>query len=268
VRHGRWQWGWWLQGRPLLVGAAGILAVGLAVAALHPAPVGDGSWDDDPGPVDLAGHADERAAMVATQLERPTDGRVPIVDERVLAAMRAVPRHAFVPRALRSRAYDDSPLPIGHGQTISQPFVVAWMTELLGIAPGARVLEVGTGSGYQAAVLAAMGARVYSVEILVPLHARSRRILEASGVTCRSGDGYHGWPEEAPFDGILVTCAAGHLPPALFEQLAPTGRIVIPIGGSGEVQRLVVITKSATGERCSKTVGSVRFVPLVRGPGS
>lgn len=209
----------------------------------------------------------ERLDMVRDTLERPWDGRTPVRDAAVLEAMRTVPRHAFVPRHQRRRAYTDSPLPIGHGQTISQPYIVAIMTELLALTPEAKVLEIGTGSGYQAAVLAHITPHVYTVEIIKPLAERAAETLREQGYTqiqTRCGDGYYGWKEHAPYDAIIVTCAAGHLPPPLWEQLKPGGRIVIPIGGPHEVQRLIVVTKDQKGKRHSTSVMPVRFVPLTR----
>lgn len=182
-------------------------------------------------------------------------------------ALVTVPRERFVPSALASRAYDNTPLPIGEGQTISQPFIVALMTELLQLAPGARVLEVGTGSGYQAAILAAMGARVHSIEIVAPLAERARAALDAAGysaVVTRTGDGYQGWPEAAPFDGIIVTAAPEHVPPALVEQLKPGGRLVIPVGPNWLSQELRVIRKEADGRTVTQRTLPVRFVPLTR----
>ena len=211
---------------------------------------------------------DERLRMVETQIARPRDGHTRIKNESVLAAMRAVPRHKFLPFGRRSRAYGDSPLPIGHGQTISQPFIVALMTELLSLTPESKVLEIGTGSGYQAAVLAHLTPHVYTVELIKPLAIRAKQTLQQQGyadVKCRQGDGYFGWEEHAPFDAVIVTCAAGHLPPPLWEQLKPGGQIVVPIGGPHEVQRLVLITKTPEGKRRSETITYVRFVPLTRG---
>ncbi len=153
--------------------------------------------------------------MVELQLRRPSDGREPISDERVLGAMQAVPRHVFMPEETRQFAYDDGPVPIGHGQTISQPYLVALMTEALGLRRGERVLEIGTGSGYQAAVLAQLTPEVYTIEIVEPLAERARRTLHEQGydeVQCRAGDGYKGWPEAAPFDAIIITCAAPEVP--------------------------------------------------------
>jgi len=186
-----------------------------------------------------------------------------ITSPTVLAAMGEVPRHRFVPDTLRDRAYDDGPLPIGHGQTISQPYIVALMTQLAELSPGDRVLEVGTGSGYQAAVLAAIGAEVYSIEIVEPLGREAAAALRALGyeVHLRIGDGYAGWPEAAPFDAILLTAAPASIPEPLKAQLAVGGRLVAPVGD--EDQQLVVLTRGSTGfDR--RVVGAVRFVPFTR----
>ena len=210
---------------------------------------------------------EERHNMVRVQLEQPVDLRAPITNSAVLRAMRDAPRHVFVPSHFTDHAYADLPLGIGFGQTISQPYMVGLMTELLEVTPQSRVLEIGTGSGYQAAVLAQLTAHVYTVEILKELADRARASLQTLGyntVKVRHGDGYYGWPEESPFDAIIVTCAAGHLPAPLWNQLRPGGRIVIPIGAAYEVQRLVVLTKTPDGKRLSRTVTDVRFVPLVR----
>ena len=221
-----------------------------------------------PTPRSANERAEERHKMVETQIAEPADGRTPVKDEEVARAMRAAPRHVFVPARLHGQAYADHPLPIGHGQTISQPYIVALMTELLELKPGGKVLEIGTGSGYQAAVLAHLTPHVYTVEIVKPLAEQAERTLKQQGyhqVRCRRADGYFGWPEKAPFDAIIVTCAAGHLPDPLWKQLKTGGRIVIPIGGPYEIQRLVVITKMPDGKRRSETVTYVRFVPLTRG---
>jgi protein-L-isoaspartate(D-aspartate) O-methyltransferase len=209
----------------------------------------------------------QRHGMVERTIERPWDGRTPVNDKVVLDAMRTVPRHVFIPRDMRRSAHADSPLPIGHGQTISQPYIVALMTELLELTPESKVLEIGTGSGYQAAVLAHLTPHVYTVEIIKPLADRAARTLREQGYTevhSRRADGYFGWEEEAPFNAVIVTCAAGHLPPPLWQQLKPGGRIVIPIGGPHELQRLIVITKTPEGKRRSKAITAVRFVPLTR----
>lgn len=185
-----------------------------------------------------------------------------VSDPRVLEAMAAVPRHLFVPDALIDAAYQDHPLPIGHGQTISQPYIVALMTESLRPQPGDRILEVGTGSGYQAAVLSVLVAEVYSIEIVGELAATARQRLGRLGydnVEVRHGDGYHGWPDQAPFDGIIVTAAPGHVPQPLVEQLRPGGRMVIPVGE--RYQELKLIEKTGTGTRESILI-PVRFVPM------
>jgi protein-L-isoaspartate(D-aspartate) O-methyltransferase len=187
-----------------------------------------------------------------------------IRDPRVLAAIGRVPRHLFVPTEQVAHAYEDRPLPIGHGQTISQPFIVALMTELADVRPGCRVLEIGTGSGYQAAVLAELGCDVYSIEILEPLAVEARERLARLGyrrVRVRTGDGYRGWPEEAPSDAIVITAAPPEIPDPVPPQLHVGGRLVAPVGGSGLDQDLVVVVRTATGfER--RTVLPVRFVPM------
>jgi protein-L-isoaspartate(D-aspartate) O-methyltransferase len=190
-----------------------------------------------------------------------------VTDGRVLDAMRAVPRHLFVPESLRDRAYEDTPLPIGEGQTISAPDVVGFMSQALRVKPGDRVLDVGTGSGYQAAVLARMGCRVFSIEIVESLAASAARRLKDLGydsVTVRAGDGYLGWPEEAPFDGILVAAAPDHVPGPLADQLKPGARLVLPVGPEGGVQSLLVITKREDGTLDEEEVLAVRFVPMTR----
>ncbi|MHC4217846.1 MAG: protein-L-isoaspartate(D-aspartate) O-methyltransferase [Planctomycetota bacterium] len=218
-----------------------------------------------PRPPAAAERVEERQNMVERQMAHPTDRRRRVTNEKVLAAMRTAPRHAFVPPESHALAYRDHAFSIGHGQTISQPYIVALMTELLEIKEGDRVLEIGTGSGYQAAVLAHLTREVYTIEIVRQLHHRAAKTLAEQGyddVQCRRADGYFGWEEHGPFDAIIVTCAAGHLPPPLWQQLAPGGRIVIPIGGPYETQRLVVVTKKHDGTRRSETVLAVRFVPM------
>ncbi len=189
------------------------------------------------------------------------------LDPAVLAALGKVPRERFVPEALRGLAYADRPLPIGQGQTISQPYIVAIMSHLIGIRPGDRVYELGTGSGYQAAVLAELGAEVYSVEIVPELAQRAAARLAELGygrVRVRAGDGYLGWPEAAPFAAVIVTAAAPEVPQALVDQLAIGGRLVMPLGGAGEDQVLVVLTKGADGALERRDVLPVRFVPITR----
>jgi protein-L-isoaspartate(D-aspartate) O-methyltransferase len=191
-----------------------------------------------------------------------------ITDSLTLAAMRAVPRHEFVPEDQRAWAYADTPLPIGHRQTISQPAVVAFMTQAIRPRPGLRVLEVGTGSGYQAAVLAETGARVWTIEIFRALADAARARLKRLGyhdVHVRHGDGYAGWPEAAPFDAVVVTAGADSIPPPLLDQLAPGGRLVMPVGDPWADQRLVLVEKDASGRIASRNLLPVRFVPLLRG---
>jgi protein-L-isoaspartate(D-aspartate) O-methyltransferase len=190
-----------------------------------------------------------------------------ITDPAVLSVMGRVPRHEFVPEEYLDQAYENHPLPIGYGQTISQPYIVALMTQELQIEEGNRVLEIGTGSGYQAAVLAELGVEVYTIEIITPLaEAAGTRLdrLEYSGIHIRNGDGYDGWPEEAPFDGILVTAAPDHVPPPLLDQLAVGGILVIPVGPVGDYQELWKITRIGLDQYESVSLGGVRFVPLVR----
>ena len=203
------------------------------------------------------GRQAERQRMVDRQIRARG-----VRDPRVLAALRAVERHRFVPPALQDQAYADTPLPIGSGQTISQPYIVAYMTEALRLPPDAAVLEIGTGSGYQAAVLAEVAGEVRSIEIVPELAERSARLLAELGydnVRLRVGDGYRGWPEAAPFDGIIVTAAPDHVPPALVEQLAVGARLVIPVGQSAQQMRVVTMTDDGPVE---ETTLPVRFVPM------
>jgi protein-L-isoaspartate(D-aspartate) O-methyltransferase len=190
-----------------------------------------------------------------------------VTDQAVVAAMGMVPRHAFVPAEYLDQAYENHPLPIGHGQTISQPYIVALMSEQAGIGKGDHVLEIGTGSGYQAAVLAELGAEVYSVEIIRPLADGAAERLADLGygdVVTRHGDGYLGWPEEAPFDSIIVTAAPDHVPQPLLEQLKVGGIMVIPVGPVGGYQELWRIERDTDDSYRASSLGGVRFVPLVR----
>jgi protein-L-isoaspartate(D-aspartate) O-methyltransferase len=251
---------------PILL-AAGITLLARAQSDREPTARHSAQLRDRPAAPSAAEHVEDRKKMVESQIADSWDGRPAVKDPAVLEAMRQCPRHAFVPREVRRQAHMDSPLPIGHGQTISQPYIVAFMTELLELTPESKVLEIGTGSGYQAAVLAHLTSQVYTVEIIKGLADRAAKTLRKQGykeVHCRNADGYFGWEEHAPFDAIIVTCAAGHLPPPLWEQLKPGGRIVVPIGGPHEVQRLVVMTKKPDGKRESRSVMPVRFVPLTR----
>lgn len=188
------------------------------------------------------------------------------IDPRVLDALAAVPRHRFVPEYLRDEAYANRPLPIGHRQTISQPYIVALMTHLLGVGPGDSVLEIGTGCGYQTAVLATLVKTVYTIEVIEPLGRAAAERLRSLGfdnIEYRIGDGYAGWPERAPFDGILVTAAAPDIPPPLVEQLRPGRRLVIPVGEAG-AQELKVVTRGETGIGEVRNLLPVAFVPMQR----
>jgi len=205
--------------------------------------------------------AEERERMVDDQII-PQD----VTDPIVLQAMRRVPRHEFVPPEYRDRSYANHPLPIGYGQTISQPFIVAYMSENSELKPGDRVLEIGTGSGYQAAILADMGMQVYSIEIIPELAAEAEARLKRLGyeVQVRAGDGYNGWPEAAPFDAIIVTAAPDHVPQPLIEQLQPGGRLVIPIGPMGAIQTLWQFTLEEDDQLTARNLGAVCFVPFTR----
>ena len=204
--------------------------------------------------------ATARERMIRQQLAAPDRG---ITNARVLAVMGKVPRHEFVPASLRAQAYNDHPLPIGYNQTISQPFIVAFMTEKLEPKPTDKVLEIGTGSGYQAAVLAELVREVYTIEIVEPLARRAEADLKRLGYTnvlVRAGDGYKGWPEAAPFDAVIVTCAPDHVPQPLADQLKEGGRMIIPVGTAGD-QELYIFRKQ--GERVEKrAVLAARFVPM------
>jgi protein-L-isoaspartate(D-aspartate) O-methyltransferase len=261
---------------PLIKWGLGLVLIGFGPACREPAAAVDDP-DGPPGrttttratttgpaaPVPLprtTERAVERNRMVARQIARRG-----VRDQRVLAAMRNVPRHWFVPAGQARNAYADRPLPIGHRQTISQPYIVALMTELLRIEPGEKVLEIGTGSGYQAAVLAELTDQVFTIEIVEPLARRTIKLLEEKGyrtIRTRIGDGYRGWPEEAPFDAIIVTCAPESPPPPLVEQLAVGGRMCIPVGSQWGGQELIVLQKRSDGTLQRHTVERVRFVPM------
>ena len=212
-----------------------------------------------------ADEAERRAAMIDEVVAiQARYGDRPFTPE-TLAALGRTERHRFVPVAVRDAAYANRPLPIGHGQTISQPFIVALMTDLLQVGPGDRVLEVGSGSGYQAAVLAELDVTVFTLEIVEPLAVEAKARLASLGydrVTVRHGDGYHGWPSEAPFDGIVVTAAASHIPPPLVDQLRPGARMVIPVGSRFHTQHLMLVEKAADGTPSVRQLLPVRFVPL------
>ncbi len=227
---------------------------------------------DSPGPnqTPLAGperrhpafgqRVDERRQMVRRQIEARG-----VADPNVLEAMRTVPRHAFVPQAQRANAYEDRPLYIGHGQTISQPYIVAFMTETLELEPNSVVLEIGTGSGYQAAVCAEIAKEVWTIEIVEPLAESAARLLTELGyanVHVKAGDGYYGWPQEGPFDAIIGTAAAGEVPPPLIEQLKTGGRMILPVGSRLGLQYLILATKDEQGQLHRREVMPVRFVPM------
>jgi protein-L-isoaspartate(D-aspartate) O-methyltransferase len=222
---------------------------------------------------DLAWAVDDRAAErrqmideIATDARRTaTETGRPAFAETVIAAMAKVPRHRFVPRDQERAAYENRPLPIGHGQTISQPYIVALMTDLLNLRPGHAVLEIGTGSGYQAAILAELAQTVCTIEIIEPLARQAEERLREQGyggVRTRVGDGYHGWEDCGPFDSIIVTAAAGQVPPPLVRQLKPGGRMVIPVGAPFMAQHLMIVDKQPDGSIVTRQVLPVRFVPL------
>ncbi len=209
--------------------------------------------------VDLAAYKAERKAMVENQIAARG-----IEDEKVLAAMGTVPRHQFVPEKLAGQAYEDHPMPIGEGQTISQPYIVALMTETLGLTTESRVLEIGTGSGYQAAVLAEIAGEVYSIEIKEKLHEKAAETLEKLGyalVKTRHGDGYFGWEAAAPFDAIMITAAVDHIPPPLLKQLRDGGRLILPLGNPFSYQNLVLVTRKGEDHTVRQITG-VLFVPM------
>jgi protein-L-isoaspartate(D-aspartate) O-methyltransferase len=238
----------------VIFSSAVVLVVALAVVlfSLVPTPRA-ASWDE---PKEMR---QRRFDMVSRQIAARG-----IRDKDVLEAMRSVPRHLFVPQAMQERAYVDSPLPIDAGQTISQPYIVALMTELLDLEPQQRILEIGTGSGYQAAVLSTLVEEVFSIEIKEILHHQAAERLEELGygnVRTRHGDGYFGWEEEAPFDGIMITASVDHVPPPLLEQLADGGKIVLPLGHPFSFQNLVVVTKEGEDYRLRQVTG-VLFVPM------
>lgn len=239
----------------LLVALAWLMAVCLVGCR-----AGDDTSRAPAGPSAQPSYESLRQMMVRSQIRARG-----VRDERVLAAMEQVPRHEFVPEGQRPHAYEDRPLPIGEGQTISQPYIVALMTELLAVEEGDKILEIGTGSGYQAAVLAQLTPNVYTIEIIQSLAERAEETLTRLGyetVHVKAGDGYLGWPEYAPFDGIIVTCAPEEVPEALAEQLAEGGRMVIPVGPQWTNQTLYVLRKSE-GRLRQKEVIPVRFVPMV-----
>jgi len=244
--------------RARLLAWIAVAAVGAALFVTSPAVA-----DDD--------YATERQRMLEV-IERHAQDAEPALqrrhlDPRVLEAMERVPRHEFVPEDKRELAYADRPLPIGHSQTISQPFIVALMSDMVRPEPGDHMLEIGTGSGYQAAVLAQLVERVDTVEIIPDLAQGAAETLKRLGynnVDVHEADGYYGWPDEAPYDGIIVTAAASSVPPPLIEQLRPGGRLVIPVGGAFALQHLMLVEKQGDGSITSRQTLPVAFVPLTR----
>lgn len=220
------------------------------------------------GPDNMSGwqrpRSSERRAQRRAMVERQIAARG-VRDRAVLDALTHVPRHWFVPDNVQAAAYSDRPLPIGEGQTISQPYIVALMTEALDLTRDSKVLEIGTGSGYQAAVLAEITPHVFTIEIVEPLGRRAISVFDSRGyatIQARIGDGYAGWPKHAPFDAVIVTCAPDHIPPKLVEQLKPGGRLCIPVGDQGRIQKLVLVKKSEEGKLKSTDLIPVRFVPM------
>jgi protein-L-isoaspartate(D-aspartate) O-methyltransferase len=235
----------------------------LSILLLECAPSAKVEGEAQPAAVQATVSAEDfrgaRDRMVREQIESRG-----VRDARVLAAMRKVERHQFVPEALRALAYTDQPLPIGNGQTISQPYIVAYMTEALELKPSDRVLEIGTGSGYQAAVLAELVREVYSIEIVEPLAKEAKeRLRQFKNIRLRTGNGYRGWPEAAPFDAIMVTAAPERIPSALLDQLAPGGRLIVPVGTM--FQELIRVRRTPEGIK-QETLIPVRFVPMVGEP--
>jgi len=224
----------------------------LAAALLSPGV----AWPDDNAVYNKA-----RERMVRNQIKSRN-----VLAQGVLDAMNTVPRHLFVPERYRDKAYEDHPLPIGLGQTISQPYIVAFMTEILQLKPEDKVFELGTGSGYQAAVASRVAGSVYTMEIYGDLAESARKLLKSldyTNVHARHGDGYYGWEDEAPFDAIIVTAAADHIPPPLIKQLKPGGRLIIPLGSPFSIQQLVLVTKDLKGKVAERPIIAVRFVPLL-----
>jgi protein-L-isoaspartate(D-aspartate) O-methyltransferase len=246
-----------------------VLVLMALTVSLMVAPQTSDETNDGSDAKEAAANDEHRAEMIReieadVRATRHQTGRSTL-NERVLAAVAAVPRHEFVPETHRDRAYENRPLPIGHQQTISQPYIVALMTDLLDLDEGAVVLDVGTGSGYQAAVLAELAERVYSIEIVPELGQTARQRLERLGynnVEVKIGDGYYGWEEKAPFDAVVLAAAAGEIPQALIDQLKVGARLVLPVGPVGGVQELLVVEKEAGGKLRQRSILPVRFVPL------
>jgi len=239
------------------------LLIGLLVGIVLTAASGGSAADkSDEATQPPFGREAERHRMVARQIEARG-----VRDRKVLAAMRRVPRHLLIPKARRLFAYGDHPVPIGYGQTVSQPYIVGYMTEVLQLTKDAKVLEVGTGSGYQAAVLAEITPHTYTMEIVPELAQRAAEDLKALGyehIHAREGDGYNGWESESPWDAVVVTAASEHVPPPLIKQLKPGGRMCIPVGSPFGTQYLLLVEKKADGSVSTRNLMPVRFVPLTR----
>ncbi|MDD2761287.1 MAG: protein-L-isoaspartate(D-aspartate) O-methyltransferase [Methylomonas sp.] len=234
-----------------------LIVIGIVLLLFSGLAVGEKDWQRQRE--DLVGEVEAMVASTRDYLQQEA------LDKRVLDALRKVPRHEFVPANRRAYAYSNQPVTIGYGQTISQPYIVAIMTEMIKPEPGHKVLEVGTGSGYQAAILAELGVDMYSIEIIEPLAEQAANNLKQTGYTAvhtRSGDGYYGWESEAPFDAIIVTAVASHIPPPLIKQLKPGGRMIIPVGSAFMNQYLILVIKGADGKVTTRQILPVSFVPL------
>jgi len=259
---------------PLQTILLGALSAGLACSSEIPAaqlvppespPPVESTLKQPEPPPPTDPYLEQRKQMVQRDIAGRDSSRIPVENKAVLDVMLKTPRHEFVPDNLVRKAYEDNPLPIGHGQTISQPYIVGYMTEMLRLTKDDVVLEIGTGSGYQAAILAQLVKQAYTIEIVAPLAESAAARLKRLGynnVEVRTGDGYFGWPEHGPYDAIIVTAAASHIPPALVEQLKPGGRMAIPVGTPFQVQELLLVEKKADGTVTQRSHMPVRFVPL------
>ena len=271
---------WWLRAGAVMVAVVGVFVCAAGCDKRYPAAetalTVENSESHDPTAVsEIVESGDPNLPRPRTparleerrQMALLIRDRYGLEDPKVLRAIENVPRHWFVPANQQRYAYDDRPLPIGHNQTISQPFIVAYMTYLLGLDKNKKVLEIGTGSGYQAAVLNEFTPHVYTIEILEPLGKEARSRFDRYGytnITAKIGDGYEGWAEHAPFDAIIVTCAPDNIPKPLIEQLKPGGRMVIPVGGVFSIQKLVLVNKNDKGRITKRSLMGVRFVPMLR----
>lgn len=253
-----------MRARPVATNFAFLIVLSFLIVSVCGAGEEPREPDTRPPTPQIPETTDDRSAERNRLVDKSIVG-AGITDPAVVDAMRAVPRHEFVPPEHRSAAYRNQPLPIGHGQTISQPYVVAYMTAVLEVGPDSRVLEVGTGSGYQAAVLAEIVDQIHSIEIIEPLAQSADELLDRLGyenVVVHQGDGYFGLPDAAPYDAIIVTAAAGHIPPPLLDQLAEDGRMIIPVGPVHAVQQLILVEKQTDGSITTTQLLPVRFVPM------